>query len=374
MRVAIVAESFLPNVNGVTNSVCRVAQYLRSQGHEALIIAPAARPGQQSVEQYCGFPVESVSTVMVPMVNSLPIGVPTARVVRLLRQFQPDVVHAASPFVLGAAGILAARALKIPVVGVFQTDVAGFAENYKLAAFSQAAWRWTRWIHNRCDRTLAPSSATIEQLQARGIHRIHRWGRGVDLQQFSPHKRDKALRAKWTATKPGSSIIVGYVGRLAAEKSVHRLAVLDELDDVQVVVIGDGPERASLQQLMPNAIFAGQLTGEALAEAFASLDVFVHTGDFETFCQTVQEAHASGIPAIAPNVGGPRDLITDGVNGHLLAPAEFEQLLPEAVVSALKMRKRCRSSVQSRSWDAICAELMEHYRAVVAGNSIAIAV
>src|SRR5699024_8490606 len=125
-------------------------------------------------------------------------------------------------------------------------------------------------------------------------------------------KRSEAMRKMWS---PEGKPIVGYVGRLAAEKSVERLAELSKRGDVQVVIVGDGPERAELQELMPDAVFTGQLTGDDLPRAFASLDLFVHTGDFETFCQAVQEAHASGVPAIAPNAGGPRDLITPGVNG-----------------------------------------------------------
>lgn len=370
MRVAIVAESFLPNINGVTNSVLRVLEYLDDHGHEALVIAPGARPFQEEQETYRGFRIERVSTVMVPMVDSLPIGVPGARVASLLAKFKPDVVHLASPFVLGAVGAFTAKTLRIPAVAVYQTDVAGFAKNYKLAGLSSAAWAWTRVIHNVCARTLAPSSPTIADLERHRIRNVHKWGRGVDAVRFHPAKRSEALRRMWS---PEGKPIVGYVGRLAAEKSVERLSELSKRGDVQVVIVGDGPERPDLQKRMPDAVFTGQLTGEDLPQAFASLDLFVHTGDFETFCQAVQEAHASGVPAIAPNAGGPRELITPGVNGDLLEPGTFVRDLGAAVdrlifpgdpEGAKRMRRVCRDTVRERTWPALCEQLMGHYAAV----------
>lgn len=370
MRVAIVAESFLPNINGVTNSVLRVLEYLDDNGHEAIVIAPAARDGQEEREHYRGFRIERVPTVMVPLVDSLPIGVPEANMASILRKFRPDVVHLASPFVLGAAGAFAAKALRIPAVAVYQTDVAGFAKNYRLAGLSTAAWGWTRIIHNSCQRTLAPSSPTIADLEKHRIRNVHRWGRGVDADRFHPDNRSEALRRLWS---PEGKPIVGYVGRLAAEKSVQRLAAISGRDDVQLVIVGDGPERADLMRRMPDAVFTGQLTGDDLAQAFASLDVFVHTGDHETFCQAVQEAHASGVPAIAPNAGGPRDLITPGVNGDLLEPRAFTRELAGAVgrlvfpgepARAAAMRATCRGTIRDRTWTALCDQLMGHYAAV----------
>ena len=158
MRVAIVAESFLPNVNGVTNSVLRVLEHLHREGHEALVIAPGARDFQEEVSEYLGFEIVRVPTVRVPLIDSLPIGVPNPAVTDALRVFRPDLIHLASPFVLGAAGAFAARQLRVPAVALYQTDVAGFATKYRLTPLANAAWDWTRHIHNMCQMTLAPSS------------------------------------------------------------------------------------------------------------------------------------------------------------------------------------------------------------------------
>ncbi|MEJ4112905.1 glycosyltransferase family 4 protein [Corynebacterium kroppenstedtii] len=368
MRIAIVAESFLPNINGVTNSILRILEYCDRHGHDALVIAPGAREVQDECADYMGFPIARVPTVQVPLIDSLPIGVPTPTVKRALRKYNPDVVHVASPFVLGAAGAFGASQLGIPTVAVYQTDVAGFANNYHMKPLASAAWKWTRTIHNACSRTLAPSSVTIKELRLHKIRDVHYWARGVDNELFSPTKRSEALRRSWA---PQGQKIVGYVGRLAAEKSVHRLVALHDRDDIQLVITGDGPDGQDLRDLLPRAIFTGARYGEELAEIYASLDLFIHPGEYETFCQAVQEALASGVPAIAPRAGGPIDLIDDGVDGELLAVSSFERDLSAAVsrlLAAEGYRDRCvaaRESVTQRTWECLCDELIGHYRAAI---------
>ncbi|MFC4156278.1 glycosyltransferase, partial [Corynebacterium marambiense] len=192
LRIAVVAESFLPNVNGVSNSVLRILEHLADHGHEALVIAPGARDFEEEVVSYAGFPVVRVPTVMVPLINSLPVGVPVP-LVRTLRDFRPDVVHLASPYVLGAAGASAARRLGVPALAVYQTDVAGFALRYHLRLLISASWRVTRMIHNSCACTLAPSTAAIAELTGHGVRNVHRWARGVDTVRFNPAHRSVEL-------------------------------------------------------------------------------------------------------------------------------------------------------------------------------------
>lgn len=420
MRVAIVAESFLPIVNGVVNSVLRVLEYLRREGHEAIVIAPQPREGFID-SHYEGFRIARVPAVDLPMINSLPIGVPLPRVYKEIRDFQPDVVHLASPFVLGGAGVFAARALHIPCVAVYQTDVPGYTDHYNLKALHKMSWRWVRTMHNNSTLTLAPSSVTIEELEWNDVRNVHHWGRGVDTERFNPSKRDEQLRAEWLAAgaakrgeaevagageaagvgagggadagtgaeagggaidptqRAGSRRIVGFVGRLAAEKSVDLLAALDGRDDVQLVIVGDGPDRAELERLMPTAVFAGALYGEELAIAFASLDVFVHAGAHETFCQAIQEAQASGLPTIGPRAGGPIDLIDDGHTGFLLNPATFARDLPSAIDHIISSDANLGAfgaaslaRVQDRTWPALCEQLMGYYeQAILAGPAAA---
>lgn len=366
MRVAIVAESFLPNVNGVTNSVLRVIEHLRRTGHEVLVIAPDTPRGQPPAERvHDGVRVHRVPSRMFPKVTSLPLGVPRPRMVNVLRGFNPDVVHLASPALLGWGGVHAARYLGVPTVAVFQTDVAGFAESYGVGILSRASWAWTRRLHSKADRTLAPSTSAMENLEAHRIPRVFKWGRGVDITGFAPSARDEQLRAAWS---PEGKPVVGFVGRLAPEKHVERLAALAGRDDLQLVVVGDGVDRDKLQTVLPTAVFTGELHGAALASAYASMDVFVHPGEHETFCQAVQEAMASGLPVIAPDAGGPRDLVAPYRTGLLLPVGEFESALPASVDHLIAERPRysvaARRSVLSRTWPAICDELIGHYEAV----------
>ncbi|WP_324188731.1 glycosyltransferase family 1 protein [Nocardia flavorosea] len=369
MRVAIVAESFLPNMNGVVNSVLRVLEHLDRHGHEALVIAPDTLRGRPPAPRRHGrFPVHRVPAVMVPKISSLPVGLPQPGMVRVLDDFDADVVHLASPFLLGAGGLAAALRLDLPAIAVYQTDVAGFAKSYGLGLAERAAWGWTRRIHEGATRTLAPSSAAAESLARHGIPRVHRWARGVDAARFDPAARNPRLRDEWLGGQ--GRLVVGFVGRLAPEKHVERLAVLAGDPSIRLVIVGDGPERPKLAALLPDAVFTGELGGDELAQAYASLDVMVHPGEHETFCQGVQEALACGVPVIGPDAGGPRDLIAGCRNGYLLPVAEFTELLPGAVAALRDPQLRARfgaaarKSVLHRTWPALCTELMGHYTEV----------
>jgi phosphatidylinositol alpha 1,6-mannosyltransferase len=375
VRVAIVAESFLPHVNGVSNSVIRILEHLRRTGHEALVIAPDTPPGQPPADRmYDGIRVHRTPSRLLPKVTTLPLGVPTPRLTRVLRGFDPDIVHLASPALLGYGGVRAARRLGVPTVAVYQTDVPGFAESYGIGITARVAWAWFRHLHGLADRTLAPSSATMESLAAHDFPRVYQWARGVDVIRYAPSARNEALRQHWS---PDGKPIVGFVGRLAPEKHVERLIGLAAGGTVQVVIVGDGVDRAKLQSAMPTAVFTGALYGEELAEAYASMDVFVHAGEHETFCQVVQEALASGLPVIAPDAGGPRDLVIPWRTGLLLGVGEFEAQLPEAVAHLVAERQRyalaARRSVLHRSWSAICDELLDHYEAVLGNRRAAAA-
>jgi phosphatidylinositol alpha 1,6-mannosyltransferase len=372
VRVAIVAESFLPNVNGVTNSVLRVIEHLRRTGHEVLVIAPDTPRGEAPADRvHEGVRVHRVPSRMVPKVTSLPLGIPRPRMVGVLRGFDPDVVHLASPALLGYGGLHAARHLGVPTVAVYQTDIAGFAESYGVGVMARAAWAWTRHLHSKADRTLAPSTSAMENLVSHGIPRVHHWGRGVDVTGYVPSARDDALRAQWS---PDGKPIIGFVGRLAPEKHVERLAVIAARDDVQLVVVGAGVDQAKLESAMPSAIFTVALYGAELAAAYASMDVFVHPGEHETFCQAVQEAMASGLPVIAPDAGGPRDLVVPMHTGLLLPVADFEARLPASVDHLLAERQRysvaARRSVLARTWPAVCQQLIGHYEEVLGTRGV----
>lgn len=363
MRVCIVTESFLPHVNGVTNSVLRVLEHLRATGHEAMVIAP-----QGSVDEYQGFPVAHQAALHLKKWGDIKVGFPSPRLTPTIRDFAPDVVHLASPLVLGHFGAKAAAALDVPVVAVFQTDVAAFARAYGFGDLTyDTLWRHLARLHRGAARTLVPSTATQDDCVARGIPNVHIWQRGIDAVRFGPARRSDALRSQWGAD---GRTVVGFVGRLAPEKRVGDLAALVGRTDVQLVVVGDGPARSELERALPSAIFTGLLGGADLPEAVASLDVFVHTGPNETFCQAVQEGLASGVPVVAVNQGGPRDLVNHGVTGYLIDTSDADELNMAIDKLTDPHRRRdfgaaARASVIGRSWQAIGDELLDHYRCVI---------
>jgi phosphatidylinositol alpha 1,6-mannosyltransferase len=375
MRVAIVSESFLPQVNGVSSTVRHILDRLVESGHQAMVLAPGCGD-----DAYRGAPVVRVRSVRLPRYPSFPLGLPDPAVRQALERFRPDVVHLASPVLLGACGLRAARRLGVPTVAVYQTDLSGFAGQYAVPAGTLLD-RWTARLHRGADRTLVPSGSSWAQLEALGVGDLHLWRRGVDLTMFDPDRRSRQLHDTWARVDAagGPRTVVGFVGRLAREKQVRRLLEVARVPGIRLVVVGDGPERPWLQARLPDAVFTGMLGGAELARAFASLDVFVHTGTNETFCQTVQEAQASGVPVVAPASGGPLDLVTDGVSG-LLYDAADPRGLRRAVATAVgdpalrtRMADAGRAAVAGRSWAGVVDQLVsEHYLGVL-GQPVAAA-
>jgi phosphatidylinositol alpha 1,6-mannosyltransferase len=367
MRIAVVSESFLPTVNGVTTSVCRVLDHLADRGHDAIVICPDAG----APAEYAGFRVHQVPSFAY---RQFPVGLPSPQVQRILNAFAPDVLHAASPFLLGAQGIAAANRLGVPSVAVYQTDVAGFARRNGLGMTSAIAWKYVRWVHDGADLTLVPSAASEYDLRAAGVQRLARWGRGVDLERYHPNNRSTpAARELRERLSPDGELVVGYVGRIAPEKQVERLAALRGQRDVHIAIVGDGPARpavAAALRGMP-VTWLGRLGGADLAAAYAAFDIFAHTGSEETFGQTIQEAHASGLPVVAPRAGGPIDLVEHGVDGLLFPSGDdraFRAAVGMLVADAglrLRMGEAGRRAVLGRSWSVICDELVNHYAQVI---------
>ncbi|MFC4243466.1 glycosyltransferase family 4 protein [Gryllotalpicola reticulitermitis] len=367
MRVAVVSESFLPTVNGVTTSVCRVLEQLAAQGHEAMVISPAV---SKVPTEYAGFPVHTVPAMAY---RQFPVGLPSPQVSRLLADFRPDVLHAASPFLLGAQAIAAANRLGVASVAIYQTDVAGYARRNRFALAAAGVWRLLKWVHDGATITLAPSTSSLADLEAAGIERLGRWGRGVDLERYHPRNRISTLSRRYRDfLSPNGEVIVGYIGRVAPEKQVERLRTLRGIPGIRLAIVGDGPALPSVQKaLRPLPVtYLGRLSGEELAAAYAALDVFVHTGEEETFGQTVQEAHASGLPVIAPAAGGPLDLVEYGVDGYLFRDDYELRNQVRALVGdgalRLRMGEAGRRAVLGRSWEAICGELFAYYETAIA--------
>lgn len=353
-------ESFLPHMNGVTGSVLQILRHLERTGHEAHVIAPDADGIPTRMHTAA---VEPIPSLPLPGYRNVRVGTsPAHRIAASLHRFRPDVVHLASPFALGWRGVLAADRLGVASVAAYQTDVAAYTERYRIAATTGIAQTHIARLHRRATLTLAPSAESAQQLATLGVDRVRRWGRGVDAERFQPSRRDDRLRAGW-----GAGVVIGYVGRLAPEKQVEDLEALHGIPGTRLVIVGDGPSRPRLEALLPDALFLGHLGGDALAAALASFDVFVHPGESETFGQTLQEAHASGVPVIATGRGGPVDLVRMGKDGWLYRPGDLDDLRMRVLDLTGDARKRRafgeagREAVQGRSWTSVCDQLLGHY-------------
>lgn len=374
MKVVVVAESFLPHMNGVTNSVLHVLAHLRRRGDQVTVIAPSdslfdSNPLAEEIPdqpELChGFTVIRVPSLPLPDYPKVRVAAGfVMRIRHILEDIRPDVVHVASPFVLGWRAIQAADALGLPTVSIYQTEVPTYAARYRLPWAEELLWQHVQRMHQASTLTLVPSSFCKSQLRERGIKRLKTWRRGVDLQRFNPGRRDEALRA---LIAPHGEKLIGFVGRLAAEKQIEDLAVLDSLPGTRLVIIGNGPMEPSLRRRLPKAYFAGFQSGDDLGAHVASLDVFVHPGEAETFCQTIQEAMAAAVPVVAVGRGGPLDLVDRGRTGWLYEPGDLPGL--RSAVEHLVSDDDARASfsaaahaeVQGRTWEAICNQLVGHY-------------
>ena len=362
MRVALVTESFLPSLNGVTNSVLRVVETLKAQGHEVLIVAPTSESPEHE-----GFPV--VTSPFVPL-GGFPVAIPTPAITQTLDRFAPDLIHAAAPFWLGGQSIAYAAKKGIPSVAVYQTDVAGYMERYGLEFAGPILEAITAAIHRPATISLAPTQDGKDFLHKIGIDTVELWGRGVDAELFHPERRTSAsVRALRERFAPDGERIIGYVGRLAPEKQVARLAEVCGIPNTRVVIAGDGPDRLELEDRFAGypVTFTGRLSGEELADAYAAMDVFVHCGTEETFGQTIQEAHASGLPVIAPSKGGQRHLIREGVDGYLVDHTRWGSFRDKAWTLTQddhlrhEMSQSARNAVAGKTWEKNNEALLRYY-------------
>jgi phosphatidylinositol alpha 1,6-mannosyltransferase len=369
VRVAIVAESFPPDVNGVAHCVLRVAEHLVLRGHQPMVIAPAPARNAPGGSGPFPWPVVRLPSVPLPRYRSFRIGLPVRHLHTALASHRAEIVHLASPFVLGSSAVAAAGREHLPTVAVYQTDVPGYARVYRAGKLGEAAaWRWLRRIHNAADRTLAPSAASAASLREHGVQRVWLWGRGVDTERFDPARRSPRLRHELA---PGGEVLVGYIGRLAPEKRVDLLGQVAGRPGVRLVIVGDGPAGPALRRALPQAAFLGPRHGTELATIYASLDVFVHSGACETFGQTLQEAAASGLPVVAPAAGGPLDLVDHGRTGYLVPPGDAGALAGAVARLAgdprlrLAMGAAGRDKMMGRSWRVLGDQLIAHYSAVL---------
>ncbi len=370
-RVAIIAEAFLPKVDGVAKTAWLTLRYLQQTGREVLVFAPDTAPPAVGNSEVVALP--SLGLIMAPESR---MALPSPAVASRLEEFNPDLIHMFSPALLSVSGMLLGRMRHLPVIANYQTDLPGYTQQYGLHVFTQPMRDWLRFIHNGCHLTLVPSRTTHDQLQAWGYRRLRYWGRGVDCSRFDPAKRSTEWRERLLQGRAPDNLICIYVGRLANEKRVELLLQVARTPGIALTIIGDGARREELEMVFAGTgtHFTGYLLDEALACAFASADLFAFTGPNETFGQVVQEAMASGLPAIVIDQGAVKDLVLEGETGFICpgepqAFADAAMRLREDSVLRQRMSRCARALAVQRPWESVMAELEAHYREAVAVNN-----
>ena len=368
LHIALVSETFPPEVNGVANSLGRLCQGLRERGHRLRLVRPRqADEAPRSDDELLltrGWPVPGYAGLQWAQSSQL----------KLLRRWQrnrPDVLYIATEGPLGLSALRAARRLGIPVVSGFHTNFQQYSDLYGFGLLTRLLTGYLRWFHNPSRMTLVPSPSQRVELQRRGFERLELLARGVDGQLFHPSRRSAALRAQWGLAD--DDIAVLHVGRLAAEKNLALLArgfreLQRQLPQrrLRLVLVGDGPQRAQLQGELPDALFCGVQRGEALAEHYASGDLFLFPSLSETFGNVVLEALASGLAVVAFDQAAAAQHIRHGHNGALAIPGD-EQAFIEAARWLLedpenmrRVRLNARQHAGKQGWPAIVEQFEEH--------------
>jgi glycosyltransferase involved in cell wall biosynthesis len=368
MRVAIIAEVYLPKVDGVVNRTLNLIQQLTAKGDEVVVVCPEADGARKSPVPVIEFPSFSF-----PLYPEYRIGLPTRRLVKALDRFAPEVLHYINPFAFGfrCYDLLHREGFDAPCVFSFHTLYGEFVKQYKfLKPLSNVLWWLMREYHNRADMNMTVSSVMQDELVQRGFQRVKYWPPAVDGKLFHPSRRNPEMRSRLARGHSHKQLLL-TVSRLAPEKNVSFLrGVLDRFPDACLAVVGDGPYRAELERQFAgrNANFIGYLKGVALAEAYASADAFVYASETETMGNVVLEAMASGCPVVAPRAGGIPSLVEHGTTGLLYEPRQLEDavratgmLLTDNVLRS-KLSQAAREVVAGWDWAHSIEQVREVYR------------
>lgn len=364
LRVAVVTETYPPEVNGVAATIASFVDGLRSRNHVVQVVRP-----RQSTEADAADSDHQVLTtgVPIPRYPHLKMGLPSKRaLVSLWKLRRPDVVHVVTEGPLGWSAVQAAATLRLPVCSDFRTNFHSYSRHYGIGWLQRPILAYLRKFHNRTQVTMVPTESLQRQLRTAGFRNVQVVARGVDTTLFNPARRSEPLRREWGA-RPDSRVAM-HVGRLASEKNLGVLVAaydaLRALDPKLVFVfVGDGPARGELQVRCPAAVFAGMRKGVDLATHYASGDIFVFPSTTETFGNVTAEAMASGLAVVAYDYAAANALIDHGSSG-MLAPLDderaFLRLATELVRDPLEVGRigaAARRVAESHSWDRVVTQL-----------------
>ena len=374
LHIALVTETYPPEINGVAMTLGRLVDGIRSRGQRVSLIRPrqaqdGAAGGVDDEQLVVGLPIPGYPGLSFGLAGK-------RRLSDAWRASRPDVVHIATEGPLGWSALAAARALKIPVVASFHTNFHNYSRYYGMGWLQRPLNAYLRYFHNRARLTLAPTRNLVEQLEADGYRNLGVMARGVDTTLFQPRRRDSALRQSWGVGEDDLALI--YVGRLAPEKNLSLLAkafrtMQETRPRSRLVMVGNGPEFKRMQREHPDFILPGSRTGEDLARHYASADIFLFPSLTETFGNVLIEAMASGLAVLAFDYAAASTHLQHGVNGLKAAygdEAEFQRLATELAMApktARRLGEAACLTAQGLAWESVLDKLLEDYRQLLAG-------
>ncbi len=374
LRVAVVTETWPPEVNGVAATSARVVAELRDRGHELQVIRPRQNHEDGAAEEP-GYAEVLMRGLPIPRYPQLKMGLPSRRtLLRLWGLQRPDVVHIVTEGPLGWSALQAAQALRLPVVSDFRTNFHAYSRHYGVAWLQRPIVGYLRKFHNRTACTMVPTDTLRSELQAEGFMNLRVVARGVDTTLFDPARRSEALRRSWGVAP--DQMVAMHVGRIAPEKNLETLiaahAAMRQRDPrVKLVFVGDGPARAAMQQRCPDAHFAGLQRGEALAAHYASADVFLFPSLTETYGNVLPEALASGLAVVAFDCAAAGQLVSHGHNGLLVKPGEGAEFCSTAarlaghLAEARLLGAEGRHTALRLDWGRIAREVESEYLSAI---------
>lgn len=352
LRIALVTETYPPEINGVANTLHQMVKGLADRGHEVILLRPAQGKKDRTPRNEGRIHEIPTGGVPLPFYHGLQMGLPATRVIgRTFREFRPNLVYIATEGPLGSSAQRVARRFHLPVVAGFHTNFQTYSRHYGMGLFAPTVLAYLRRFHNRCARTLVPTPALAQELARRDFQRLSVWPRGVDVELFNPARRDRQLRSAWGVDD--DSVVVQYVGRLAREKNIDLAikaftAIRARRPDARLVLVGDGPELPRIRDENPEFIVTGAQVGEALAAHYASADLFLFPSTSETFGNVITEAMASGLAVVSFRMAAARELLHQAINGLVAEPGDEEDFLRQALLGAEEEGLRKTMAAQAR--------------------------
>lgn len=371
MKIAIFTDTYIPQVNGVAKTLNRFTNYLSENGHSYHVFSPEDH-GETSTED-----VTRLKSVPFKIYPECKISLPNfSKIKKKLKEFNPDIIHIATPFTIGLCGLQIAKKLNIPLVASYHTNFDYYLHYYKLTYLENVLWKYLDWFHRPTKKIFVPSKDTLHHLNGKGFNNLSVWTHGVDCSLFKPAEDKEEIKQKYQIT---SKYTICFVGRIAPEKDLDTLTNIMKYskqrfgNQLTWVIVGDGPKKEEMMKKTGTnqIIYTGYLQKNELAEIYSVSDVMVFPSDTETFGNVVLEAMACGTPVIGANAGGVKNIIRDYSTGILCEPKNtlsFCRAIEECLQQTNmldRMSKKARDYAVTQDWNSILNALVMEYEEIV---------